>query len=94
MAEFASLTDQQKTYMERVQIGDFFVTRDQATEIEQTFELAGKTTDELTAIRNAVVRYLSELTGIARTCGNVKSYSRYHNALSGITAVIDRQIFV
>ena len=90
---FAELTDEQRTYMERVQIGGMFVTSEQVDEIAETFGLAGKSRDELRAIRNSVVRYLSELTSIARMLENIKEYDRYHNALSGITTVIDHAIY-
>lgn len=91
--QFARLTDEQRTYMERAQIGDMFVTSEQVDEIAETFGLAGKSRDELRAIRNSVVRYLSDLTSIARMLENVKEYDRYHNALSGITTVIDHAIY-
>ena len=90
---FAELTDEQKTFIERAQIGDMFVTSEQVDEIAETFALNGKSRDELRAIRNSVVRYLSDLTSIARMLENVKEYDRYHNALSGITAVIDHTIY-
>lgn len=90
---FAKLTDEQKAYMERVQIGDMFVTPAQIDEIADTFALDGKTEDELRAIRNSVVKYFGAITSAARTCGSWKSYDRAHNALSGITAVIDHALY-
>ena len=55
--------------------------------------LAGKTVQELTAIRNSVVRHLADLTSAAREAGDVKSFNDLHNNMSGITAVIDNYIF-
>lgn len=91
---FAELTDEQRTYMERVQIGDVFVTTlEQIDEIADMFALAKKSRSELTAIRNSVVKYLGDLASIMRYCDNARGYDRALNALSGITSVIDHAIY-
>ena len=90
---FASLTEEQLTFIERVQIGDVVVMPEQIVEITEVLELADKSRNELTAIRNAVVRHLAGFKSVARLCENAKSFEHYSNALSGITAVIDHHIF-
>jgi len=90
---FAKLTDEQKTYMERVQIGNVFVTPKQIDEIADTFGLVGKSKGELTAIRNSVVKYLGDLASVMRCCNDMKGYNHALNALSGITAVIDSYLY-
>ena len=90
---FAELTDEQRTYMERAQIGDMFVTSEQVDEIAETFAIAKKSRSELTAIRNSVVKYLGDLASIMRYCDNARGYDRALNALSGITSVIDHAIY-
>ena len=92
--EFAELTDEQKTFIERVQIGRMFVTSEQAEEIAKVLGLEGMTRDELTAMRNSVVKHLGDLASIARICENAKSYDHYHNAMSGIVTVIDSHVYV
>ena len=90
---FAELTEEQRTYLERVQIGDAFVTPEQIDEIADMFALAKKSRSELTAIRNSVVKYLGDLASIMRYCDNARGYDRALNALSGITSVIDHAIY-
>ena len=92
--EFAELTDEQLTYIELVQIGCMFVTNEQAEEIAKVLGLEGMTRDELTAVRNTVVKHLSTFASIARMCENAKSYDHYNNAMSGIVTVIDSYIYV
>ena len=91
--EFAELTDEQLTYIECVQIGRMFVTNEQAEEIAKVLGLEGMTRDELTAVRNSVVKHLGGFASIARMCENAKSYEHYQNAMSGIVTVIDHAIF-
>lgn len=91
--QFARLTEEQLTYMERVQIDSKFVTPEQVSEIEATFGLHCKTVDELRAVRNTVVKYFGTLASIARMCESPKSYDRAMAAMSGITAVIDHHIY-
>jgi len=90
---FATLTTNQINYIENAGIGDFFVTNEQVETTASMLDLAGKTVQELTAIRNSVVRHLADLTSAAREAGDVKSFNDLHNNMSGITAVIDNYIF-
>jgi len=92
--EFAELTDEQLTFIERVQIGRMFVTNKQAEEIAKVLGLEGMTREELTAVRNTVVKHLGDLASIARICENAKSYNHYHTAISGIVTVIDSHAYV
>lgn len=90
---FATLTTNQINYIENADIGDFFVTNEQVETTVRTLDLAGKTVQELTAIRNRVVRHLADLTSAASEAGDVKSFNDLHNNMSGITAIIDNYIF-
>lgn len=92
--QFAELTDEQLTFIERVQIGRMFVTNEQAEEIAKVLGLEGMTREELTAVRNSVVKHLSTLASVVRDIGSMKSYDHYHNAMSGIVTVIDSHIYV
>ena len=91
---FAELTEEQLTFIERLHIGDAFVTKEQADVIDKVLGLEGMTRDELTAVRNSVVKHLGDLASIARICENAKSYDHYHNAMSGIVTVIDSHVYV
>ncbi|MBR2125824.1 MAG: hypothetical protein IJ943_03720 [Akkermansia sp.] len=90
---FAKLTSEQKAYMERIQIGNVFVSTAQVRETKRVFALDNKTTDELRAIRNSVVKYLGDLASVMRYCDNERGYDRALNALSGITGVIDSYLY-
>lgn len=92
--QFARLTDEQLTFIERLHIGGAFVTKEQADVIDEVLGLEGMTRDELTAVRNSVVKHLSTLASVVRDIGSTKSYDHYHNAMSGIVTVIDSHIYV
>ena len=92
--QFAELDGEQLTFIEQVRIDRAIVRRDQAEEIARALRLEGMTRDELTAVRNTVVKHLSDLASIARVCSNVISYNNYQNAMSGIVTVIDSYIYV
>ena len=94
MTQFAELTDKQLTFIERLQIGDAFVTKEQADVIDEVLGLEGMTREELTAVRNSVVKHLSTLASVMRDIGSMKSYYHYHNAMSGIVTVIDSHAYV
>ncbi len=55
--------------------------------------LEGKNKQELTEIRNSVVKHLSDKSSEARAVRNWTLYDKYHNNMSGIVCVIDEMIF-
>jgi hypothetical protein len=92
-ATFATLTTDQITYIENAGIGAFLVSKEQIDSIADVLDLAGKTVQELAAIRNSVVRHLADLSSAAREAGDWKTFDQMHNNMSGITAVIDKYTF-
>lgn len=93
MMEFANLTAEQKTYLENAGIGDCFITRDQIAQATEILGLAGKTREELRAIRNSVVRHLADIKTAAREAGDWSLFDTMANNLSGITCAIDSLIY-
>lgn len=88
-----SLTDEQVDYIENAGIGDIIITGAQVKEAHRILNLDHKTRNQLTAIRNAIVKHLGDLTSRAIAEHDVAAYTRYNNNLSGLTAVIDEMVF-
>lgn len=95
MAAFATLKPYQMTYLATAGIGDMFIMPAEIEECKRVLNLSGDMTEgELRAMRNAVVRYTSNLKANYRNeeTGEIydaETYFAIHNNMSGITAVID-----
>ena len=77
-----------------VEIGDMFVSNEAMEQIENILELEEKSAEELTAIRNTVVRTIAE--EFVKPMDEAKNYKeaiRYETKMSGITAVIDNRLW-
>ena len=76
-----------------VEVGQVIIEESSVKEVKRILELDGKTAEELTAIRNTVVKTLSEefIEPLIEKEDNRKAMS-YMTKLSGITAVIDHEL--
>ena len=76
-----------------VEVGQVIIEESSVNEVKRILELDGKTAEELTAIRNTVVKTLSEefIEPLIEKEDNRKAMS-YMTKLSGITAVIDHEL--
>ena len=76
-----------------VEVGQMIIEESSVKEVKRILELDGKTAEELTAIRNTVVKTLSEefIEPLIEKEDNKKAMS-YMTKLSGITAVIDHEL--
>lgn len=76
-----------------VEVGQMIIEESSVKEVKRILELDGKTAEELTAIRNTVVKTLSEefIEPSIEKEDNRKAMS-YMTKLSGITAVIDHEL--
>ena len=92
---FTTLNQEQKDLMIDIEIGRFSVTEQQIKKIAKMFNLSALTIDELRAVRNSVVRFLSDKKSEERNSKDCDwiLYDQYTNNISGITAVIDNFMF-
>ena len=76
-----------------VEVGQMIIEESSVKEVKRILELDGKTAEELTAIRNTVVKTLSEefIEPLIEKEDN-KGTMSYMTKLSGITAVIDHEL--
>lgn len=76
-----------------VEVGQMIIEESSVKEVKRILELYGKTAEELTAIRNTVVKTLSEefIEPLIEKEDNRGAMS-YMTKLSGITAVIDHEL--
>ena len=76
-----------------VEVGQMIIEESSVKEVKRILELDGKTAEELTAIRNTVVKTLSEefIEPLIEKEDNRKAMS-YMTKLSGITGVIDHEL--
>ena len=76
-----------------IEVGQVIIEESSVKEVKRILELDGKTAEELTAIRNTVVKTLSEefIEPLIEKEDNRKAMS-YMTKLSGITAVIDHEL--
>ena len=76
-----------------VEVGQMIIEESSVKKVKRILELDGKTAEELTAIRNTVVKTLSEefIEPLIEKEDNRKAMS-YMTKLSGITAVIDHEL--
>ena len=76
-----------------VEVGQMIIEESSVKEVKRILELDGKTAEELTAIRNTVVKTLSEefIEPLIEKEDSRKAMS-YMTKLSGITAVIDHEL--
>ena len=76
-----------------VEVGQMIIEESSVKEVKRILELDGKTAEELTAIRNTVVKTLSEefIEPLIEKEDNIGAMG-YMTKLSGITAVIDHEL--
>lgn len=77
----------------KVEIGDLFIEQEAVDKVKEILELDGKNPEELTAIRNTVVKTLAE--EFIEPLDEKKEHRevmKYMTKLSGITAVIDNEL--
>ena len=76
-----------------VEVGQVIIEESSVKEVKRILELDGKTAEELTAIRNTVVKTLSEefIEPLIEKEDNRKAMS-YMTKLSGITAIIAHEL--
>ncbi len=81
--EFAVINDNQVKQLKKLNINRAFITYEQMDKVKEILDLNGKSVKELRAIRNGVVKTMSEL-----------EYSEERMAtISGTTATIDDMIW-
>ena len=77
-----------------VEIDDCFISGEAMDEVREILNLTEKTASELTAIRNTVVRTINEeFIEPAMEEKRMEEFRKYTAKCSGITAVIDSQLF-
>lgn len=91
--KFAELTNDQKAFIENAEFHPVFVTGKQVKEAAEVLELDGKNFEELTALRNAVVKFLADLKGSKRDAGDWAEVDRLNVSISALVAVIDDRIY-
>lgn len=91
--KFAELTNDQKAFIENAEFHPVFVTGEQVKEVSKVLELDGKSFEELTALRNAVVKYLADLKACKRDAGDWAEVDRLNVSISALVAVVDDRIY-
>lgn len=92
--KFAELKMRTIMKLMAVEIDEFFITAEAMAEIKSILNLEGKTADELTAIRNTVVKTLDdEFITPALEENSIEDFRKYNTQMSGITATIDNELF-
>ena len=77
----------------KVEIGDMIIEESSIKTVKEILELDGKTAEELTAIRNTIVKTLSkEFIEPLTEKNDRRGAMSYIIKLSGITAVIDNEL--
>ena len=89
--EFASLSQEQKDYIENIDIDQTFITMHEIYDIRANLSLYDKSIDDLRAVRNAVVKHLSEK--IETFEHDFKAGKKILNNMSAIVCVIDDMMF-
>ena len=77
-----------------VEIDEFFISEEAMNKVKEILKLDGKDTEELTAIRNSVVKMIDNWYITPAIDDNLYGeYRKYQTSLSGITATIDHELF-
>lgn len=78
-----------------VEIGEMFISSEAMEQVRKILALDGKTASELTAIRNAVVRFFYDefINPILEQHEDYAEYNKYQSKVSGIVSVIDSKLF-
>lgn len=90
---FAELTNDQKAFIENAEFHPVFVTGEQVKEVSEVLELDGKNFEELTALRNAVVKHLVDLKGRKRDAGDWAEFDKLSINISALVAVVDDRLY-
>lgn len=74
---------------------DFFTSNKEIEIVANNLELSEKTTDELRAIRNSVVKFYTELEDNEFNIEGKRTdkFWKFHTAMMSVTAVIDNYIY-
>lgn len=91
--KFAELNEWEVSFIENVGIGDIIITGKQVEQVKAVLMLEKKDGFELQAIRNSVVKHLSDKSSKASEAGDWEAFNQYHNNMSGITVVIDNMMY-
>ena len=91
--QFAELNPAQEALIENYEYNDRYVTINEIRFTEKALELYGKSIEELRAIRNSVVKYLSDRFDFYRERDAADCAMRVRNNMSAVTCVIDNMIF-
>lgn len=77
-----------------VEIGEMFISKDAMEQVKTILDLADKTAEELTAIRNSIVKIFYEqfIDPILEANESFEEYNKYQAKVSGIVAVIDNEL--
>jgi len=90
---FAELKAWEVCFIESIEVDSMFITDEQVKQVKSVLMLEGKSLEELNEIRNSVVKHLGDKSSAARAANDWKSFDKFHNAMSGITYVIDSLIY-
>ena len=77
-----------------VEIGEMFISSEAMEQVKTILDIAGKTAEELTAIRNSIVKIFYEqfIDPILDAHESYEEYNKYQAKMSGIVAVIDSEL--
>lgn len=91
---FAELNNEQKHFIETVPIGDFVISEEHVEKVKKVLNLEKITSEgDLRAIRNSVVKHLDKKFEEYQDDIDIKLAKRFLTNISGITHVIDNELF-
>lgn len=91
--QFAELKPWEVCYIENLEVDQFIITGDQVREAKSVLQLNGMDEKQLNAMRNSIVKHLSELSTAARVEGDWAKFDKFHSNMSALTAVIDNMLY-
>ena len=93
MVKFAHVDMEAFKAIEKIEIGGCFVTQEAMKQITELLGLEGKNAEELTAIRNTVVKKYGDMLETEEYQNDWKKADRLMARMSGVTAVIDHKLW-
>lgn len=76
-----------------VKVDRFTISKESMNEVENILKLEGKDADELTAIRNTIVKTFDDMAHDAREENDYNTFDKVRIHMSSIVAVIDNKLF-
>lgn len=87
--KFAEIPYHATAYIVAMDIDDIVVSGSEVAAIRDILDLDIRTDDELTGVRNTLVKTFADASSAAREAGDWKTFDRLQTAMSASVAVVD-----